>query len=42
MDVVTFGPGQLRYAHSDEESITIEEILKGAEVLVYMALLYGR
>ncbi len=42
MDVVTFGPGQLRYAHSDEESITVEEILKGAEVLVYMALLYGR
>jgi len=41
MDIITFGPGQLRYAHSDAESITAEEILKGAEVLVNMALLYG-
>ena len=42
VDVITFGPGDLRYAHSDEESITVEEILKGAEFLVYLALLYGR
>jgi acetylornithine deacetylase/succinyl-diaminopimelate desuccinylase-like protein len=40
-DIITFGPGQLRYAHSDSESITSAEILKGAETLVYMALLYG-
>jgi len=41
-DVFTFGPGELRYAHSDGESITVEELLKGAEALTYMALLYGR
>lgn len=41
-DVITFGPGQLRHAHSDTESITADEILKGAEMLTHMALLYGR
>jgi acetylornithine deacetylase/succinyl-diaminopimelate desuccinylase-like protein len=41
-DVVSFGPGNLRCAHSDEESITVQEILQGAEALAYMALLYGR
>ena len=40
-DIVTFGAGQLRYAHSETESITVEGILKCAEALVYMALLYA-
>ena len=33
---------ELRYAHSDQESITADEILKGAEFLVCLSLLYGK
>jgi acetylornithine deacetylase/succinyl-diaminopimelate desuccinylase-like protein len=41
-DVVTFGAGKLRYAHSENESVALEEILAGAEALTYLALLFGR
>ena len=31
---LVFGPGNLRYAHSNQEQIQVAEILKGAEVLI--------
>ncbi|MFP4028456.1 MAG: M20/M25/M40 family metallo-hydrolase [Candidatus Brocadiia bacterium] len=40
-DIVTFGAGELRYAHSEEESVRTDEIMTGAKVLAYFALLYG-
>ncbi len=33
MQVLTFGPGQLAFAHSDQEQITLEEIRAAAEFL---------
>ena len=38
MDVVTFGPGQLLYAHSDQEQIDLDEILAAAEFLAVFLL----
>jgi len=38
MDVLTFGPGQLTYAHSDEEQIDLEEIRAAAEFLAIFSL----
>ncbi len=38
MDVITSGPGQLAYAHSDNEQITIEELRQGAEFLALFLL----
>lgn len=39
MEVLTFGPGQLAFAHSDAEQIDLEEIRKAAEFLSYYLLL---
>ena len=39
MPVLTFGPGQLVYAHSDEEQITVEQVRAAAEVLAVFLLL---
>lgn len=39
MPVLTFGPGQLVHAHSDQEQITIKEILAAAEFLAIFLLL---
>lgn len=39
MPVLTFGPGQLVYAHSDQEQIDIEEIRAAAEFLAVFLLL---
>ena len=39
MEVLTFGPGQLTYAHSDEEQIDLEEIRAAAEFLAIFLLL---
>ncbi len=39
MDVLTFGPGQLAFAHSDHEQISIEEIRAAAEFLAVFILL---
>jgi len=33
MDVLTFGPGQLSFAHSDQEQIAIEDIRRAVEFL---------
>ena len=33
MPVVTFGPGELAYAHSDEEQIAVGDVLKAVEFL---------
>lgn len=33
MPVVTFGPGELAYAHSDQEQIAVSDILKAVEFL---------
>jgi acetylornithine deacetylase/succinyl-diaminopimelate desuccinylase-like protein len=38
MDVLTFGPGQLKYAHSDEEQIDLEEISVAVEFLAIFLL----
>jgi acetylornithine deacetylase/succinyl-diaminopimelate desuccinylase-like protein len=38
LPVLTFGPGQLRYAHSDQEQIALEEVLKAAEFLALFLL----
>jgi len=38
MDVLTFGPGQLIYAHSDQEQIDLEEIRAAAEFLAVFLL----
>jgi acetylornithine deacetylase/succinyl-diaminopimelate desuccinylase-like protein len=37
-DVLTFGPGQLIYAHSDQEQIDLEEIRAAAEFLAIFLL----
>ena len=39
LPVLTFGPGQLVYAHSDQEQIEIEEVRKAAEFLAVFLLL---
>lgn len=33
MSVVTFGPGELAYAHSDQEQIAVSDVLKAVEFL---------
>ncbi len=38
MDVLTFGPGQLAFAHSDQEQITVDEVRKAAEFLAVFLL----
>jgi acetylornithine deacetylase/succinyl-diaminopimelate desuccinylase-like protein len=38
MEVLTFGPGQLTYAHSNEEQIDLEEIRAAAEFLAIFLL----
>ncbi|HVM47853.1 MAG TPA: M20/M25/M40 family metallo-hydrolase, partial [Candidatus Acidoferrum sp.] len=38
MPVLTFGPGQLAFAHSDQEQITLEEIRAAAEFLALFLL----
>jgi acetylornithine deacetylase/succinyl-diaminopimelate desuccinylase-like protein len=38
MDVLTFGPGQLVFAHSDREQIALEEIRAAAEFLALFLL----
>ena len=38
MDVLTFGPGRLIYAHSDQEQIQLEEIRAAAEFLAIFLL----
>jgi acetylornithine deacetylase/succinyl-diaminopimelate desuccinylase-like protein len=38
MPVLTFGPGQLAHAHSDQEQIAIEDIRKAAEFLALFLL----
>jgi acetylornithine deacetylase/succinyl-diaminopimelate desuccinylase-like protein len=38
MQVLTFGPGQLAFAHSDQEQITVEEIRAAAEFLAVFLL----
>ena len=38
MQVLTFGPGQLAYAHSDQEQITLDEIRSAAEFLALFLL----
>ena len=39
LEVLTFGPGQLVYAHSDQEQIAIAEIQRAAEFLAVFLLL---
>lgn len=38
LEVITFGPGQLAFAHSDHEQIAVEEIRKAAEFLAIFLL----
>jgi acetylornithine deacetylase/succinyl-diaminopimelate desuccinylase-like protein len=38
MDVLTFGPGQLTFAHSDQEQIALDEIRAAAECLAVFLL----
>jgi acetylornithine deacetylase/succinyl-diaminopimelate desuccinylase-like protein len=38
MQVLTFGPGQLAFAHSDQEQITLEEIRRAVECLAVFLL----
>jgi acetylornithine deacetylase/succinyl-diaminopimelate desuccinylase-like protein len=38
MQVLTFGPGQLAFAHSDQEQITLEEVRKAVECLAVFLL----
>jgi acetylornithine deacetylase/succinyl-diaminopimelate desuccinylase-like protein len=38
MQVLTFGPGQLAFAHSDQEQIELEEIRAAAEFLAVFLL----
>jgi acetylornithine deacetylase/succinyl-diaminopimelate desuccinylase-like protein len=38
MQVLTFGPGQLAFAHSDQEQITLDEIRRAAEFLAVFLL----
>ncbi len=39
MEVLTFGPGQLVHAHSDQEQIALEEIRRATEFLAVFLLL---
>jgi acetylornithine deacetylase/succinyl-diaminopimelate desuccinylase-like protein len=39
LEVLTFGPGRLVHAHSDQEQITLEEIRQAAEFLAVFLLL---
>jgi len=39
LEVLTFGPGQLLYAHSDQEQIALEEIRQAVEFLAVFLLL---
>jgi len=41
-EVITFGPGDLAYAHANDEQIDIKDILLAAETLVRLALTYRR
>ena len=38
LEVLTFGPGQLSYAHSDEEQIDLDEIRGASEFLALFLL----
>jgi acetylornithine deacetylase/succinyl-diaminopimelate desuccinylase-like protein len=38
MQVLTFGPGQLAFAHSDQEQIALDEIRAAAEFLAVFLL----
>lgn len=38
MEVLTFGPGQLAFAHSDQEQIELDEVRKAAEFLAVFLL----
>ena len=38
MDVITSGPGQLSYAHSDHEQITVKELREASEFLALFLL----
>ena len=38
MQVLTFGPGQLAFAHSDQEQITLDEIRRAVECLAVFLL----
>ena len=38
MQVLTFGPGQLAFAHSDQEQITLDEIRAAVEFLAVFLL----
>lgn len=38
MPVLTFGPGELAFAHSDQEQIAVKDILRAAEFLVLFLL----
>jgi acetylornithine deacetylase/succinyl-diaminopimelate desuccinylase-like protein len=38
MQVLTFGPGQLAFAHSDQEQITLDEIRAATEFLAVFLL----
>lgn len=39
MPVLTFGPGQLAWAHSDQEQIELQEIIQAAEFLALFVLI---
>jgi len=39
MDVLTFGPGKLAFAHSDHEQIAVGEIRQAVEFLCLFLLL---
>ncbi|MGH7968612.1 MAG: M20/M25/M40 family metallo-hydrolase, partial [Limisphaerales bacterium] len=39
LDVLTFGPGRLIYAHSDQEQIDLDEILRAVQFLATFLLL---
>lgn len=40
-EVITFGPGQLALAHSNEERIDVDEVMRAAEILARTALQFG-
>lgn len=40
-EIITFGPGDLAYAHANDEQIDIKDVLLATEVLVRLALTYG-
>ena len=41
-EIITFGPGNLAYAHANDEHVDIKDILTAVEALVRLALTYGR